>query len=63
MKIKIKKIIPITSVLIGSATKRIHGALLSNGSKHNHYLRVHKATLMLITMVLIVASVFVVLIK
>jgi hypothetical protein len=55
---------PITSILIGSATKRIHGALLSNGSdKHNHYVKIHKATLMLITMVLIVASVFVVLIK
>jgi hypothetical protein len=55
---------PITSVLIGSATKRIHGALLSNGSdKHNHYVKIHKSTLMLITMVLIVASIFVVLTK
>lgn len=55
---------PITSVLIGSATKRIHGALLNNGSnKHNQYVKIHKATLMLITMVLIVLSVFVVLIK
>jgi len=55
---------PITSVLIGSATKRIHGALLSNGSsKHNHYVKIHKATLMLGVMVLIAVSVFVVLMK
>jgi len=53
----------ITKVLIGSATKRIYGALLNNGLKYNRYLRVYKATLMLVTMVLIILSVFVVLIK
>jgi hypothetical protein len=55
---------PITSVLIGSATKRIHGALLNNGlNKHNHYIKIHKSTLMLGVMFLIAISVFVVLIK
>jgi len=55
---------PITSVLIGSATKRIHGGLLSNCSnKNNHYVKIHKGTLMLGIIVLIAISVFVVLTK
>lgn len=45
---------PITSVLIGSATKRVYGSLLSNGTQHNHYVRIHKATLSLISMLLVV---------
>lgn len=45
---------PITSVLIGSATKRVYGSLLNNGTQHNHYIRIHKATLSLISMLLVV---------
>lgn len=45
---------PITSVLIGSATKRVYGSLLSNGIQHNHYVRIHKATLSLISMLLVI---------
>jgi hypothetical protein len=52
---------PITNILIGSATKRIYGALLSNGSKtYNHYVKVHKATLMLggVILIALLASIF-----
>ena len=45
---------PITSVLIGSATKRVYGSLLSNGTQQNHYVRIHKATLSLISMLVVV---------
>lgn len=55
---------PITNILIGSATKRIYGALLSNGSKtYNHYVKVHKATLMLCGVILIALLISIFLIK
>lgn len=40
---------PITPLLIGSATKRVYGALLSNGTQENPYVRIHKATLAILT--------------
>lgn len=45
---------PITPSLIGSATKRVYGSLLSNGTQYNHYIRIHKATLSLISMLVVV---------
>jgi len=41
---------PITSLLIGSATKRIYGSLLSNGTQDIPYVKIHKATLAIVTM-------------
>ena len=50
---------PITALLIGSATKRIHGSLLSNGCKeHNHYVRIDKPTLMIISIILAIVMGF-----
>lgn len=55
---------PITALLIGSATKRIHGSLLSNGSKeHNSYIKIHKATFSLGVMFVFIAMLFIFLIK
>lgn len=51
---------PITAKFIGSATKRIYGSLLSNGSKeHNPYIKFHKSSfslgiiMILVTMLLL----------
>lgn len=44
---------PITSLLIGSATKRIYGALLSNGTHNIPYVKIHKATLTILLMLFI----------
>ena len=44
---------PITSLLIGSATKRIYGALLSNGTHDIPYVKIHKATLTILLMLFI----------
>lgn len=55
---------PITALLIGSATKRIHGSLLSNGSKEqNPYIKIHKATFFLGVIVAFIAILFIFLIK
>ncbi len=55
---------PITALLIGSATKRIHGSLLSNGSKeHNSYIKIHKATFSLGVIFVFIAMLFIFLIK
>ena len=55
---------PITALLIGSATKRIHGSLLSNGSKeHNPFIKIHKATFFLGVTIIFIAMLFIFLIK
>ena len=55
---------PITALLIGSATKRIHGSLLSNGFKeHNSYVKIDKATFFLGLSLVFIAMLFIFLIK
>ena len=50
---------PITPNFIGSATKRIYGSLLHNGSKeHNQYVKIHKATLLLGLMLVLTTVLF-----
>ncbi len=45
---------PITPLLIGSATKRIYGSLLSNGSQEIPYVRIHKATLTILSIIVVI---------
>ena len=55
---------PITALLIGSATKRIHGSLLSNGSKeHNPFIKIHNETFFLCVTIIFIAMLFIFLIK
>jgi hypothetical protein len=55
---------PITPTFIGSATKRIYGSLLSNGSKeHNPYIKFHKASFYLGLIMVSIAMLFIFLIK
>lgn len=55
---------PITPTFIGSATKRIYGSLLSNGSKeHNPYIKFHKSSFSLAVIMILVAMLFMYLLK
>lgn len=55
---------PITPNFIGSATKRIYGSLLSNGSKeHNPYIRFHKSSFTLGVIMILITMMFIFLIK
>ena len=55
---------PITTLLIGSATKRIYGSLLSNGSKeHNPYIKIRKWSFYLGLIMISIVMLFIFLIK
>lgn len=46
---------PITKELIGSATKRIYGSLLTDKNTYSNYIRIHKGNLIL-TIILVFVS-------
>lgn len=55
---------PITPTFIGSATKRIYGSLLNNGSKeHNPYIKFHKSSFNLGVIIILVTMLFIFLTK
>jgi len=47
---------PITKELIGSATKRIYGSLLTDKNTYRNYVKIHKGNLLLIGMVFFVIT-------
>lgn len=49
---------PITKELIGSATKRIYGSLLTDKNTYSNYIRIHKGNLIL-TIILVFVSLLV----